>query len=179
MLQKRENVFLWSLHVVAFFLCCVYLSLWIFVSFVADFQGLWTEAHQCDRAPQWQLPSAVGPWPVPRCLRRWSSLSAYCFLCTVEALNTPAIEWTDPQFFGCGPRPSRPSVCVHGPQLYREIAVPFLFAAVGLLRLSHCDSYCFHFFMPCIHKDRSGLKIKSRVSLFYVSHILKNVTLNV
>jgi len=25
-----------------------------------------------------------------------------------------AIQWTDPQFFGCGPRPSRPNVCVHG-----------------------------------------------------------------
>lgn len=43
-------------------------------------QGLWTEAHQCDSgAPEWQLPSAAGPWPVPRCLRRWCSPSAHCF----------------------------------------------------------------------------------------------------
>ncbi len=152
--------FVLCLHVAAFFRRCVYLSLWVFGSFVADLQGLWTEAHQCDRAPQWQLPSAAGPWPVPRCLRRWSSLSARCFLCTALALNTPAIQWTDPQFFGCGPRPSRPSVCVHGPQLYREIALIFLFSPVGLLWLSPCDSQPLHSFRFCIHSDRSAFKTK-------------------
>lgn len=121
-------------------------------------QGLWTEAHQCDQAPQWQLPSAAGPWPVPRCLRRWSSLSAYCFLCTPESLNTAAIQWTDPQFFGCSPRPSRPSVCVHGPQLYSEIAVPFLFSAVGLLRLPPCDSQPLHSLRLCAHSGKSAFK---------------------
>lgn len=97
--------------------CCGFLSsLCLFVlvdfCFFCGLQGLWTAAHQCDRAPQWQLPSAAGPWPVPRCLRRWTSQSAHCFLCAVKALNTAAIQWTDSQFFGCGPRPSRPSVCV-------------------------------------------------------------------
>lgn len=65
-----------------------------FYSFVADLRGLWTDAHQWDRAPQWQLPPAAGPWPVPRCLRRWSSLSAHCFFCVPLKLwiHQPFIE---------------------------------------------------------------------------------------
>lgn len=150
----------YAFYIIEFFLCCVYLSLWIFGSFVADLQGHWTEAHQCDRAPQWQLPSATGPWPVHRCLRRWSPLDARCFSCTVEALNTPAIQWTDPQFFGCGPRPSRPAVCVHGFQLYREIAVTFFFSTIALPWLSPWDSQPLHSFRLCIHSDRSAWRLK-------------------
>lgn len=69
-------------YFIVVFICpCVFA-----VSFVDDSQGLWTEAHQCDRAPQWQLPSAAGPWPVPRCLRRWCSPSAHCFFCVLLRL---------------------------------------------------------------------------------------------
>lgn len=88
------------------FFRCVYLSLWICGSFVADSQGLWTDAHQCDRAPQWQLPSAAGPWPVPRCLRRWSSLSAHCFFvycwgCEYarHSMNRSTVLWLWPKAF--------------------------------------------------------------------------------
>lgn len=119
--------FVQCLQDASLFVCCVYLSLWVFGSFVPDLQGLWTEAHQYDRAPQWQLPPPAGPWPVPRCLRRWSSLNTHCFLCTVKAVNTAAIQWTDPQFFGCGPRPSRPSVCTRASAVAGDSSTIFVF----------------------------------------------------
>lgn len=109
--------------------CGVYLSLctclFLPLSPTVLSQGLWTEAHQCDgSAPQWQLPSAAGPWPVPRCLRRWCSPSAHCFSLFVRRLWLPFNEQTHTCLAEAqGLQGSL--YAWQGPQLFRQIAPSF------------------------------------------------------
>lgn len=109
--RTRASSSCWTLY---FPLMCLFVLVYMLFFFLYPpppfSQGLWTEAHQCDSgAPEWQLPSAAGPWPVPRCLRRWCSPSAHCFfffLCTVcgcecisHSMNRPTVAWLRPKAF--------------------------------------------------------------------------------
>lgn len=156
-----EMCFVLCLCVAAFFLLCVYLSLWIFVSFVADLQGLWTEAHQRDRAPQWQLPSAAGPWPVPRCLRRWSSRSAHSFLCTARlsihshSMNRPTVLWLWPKAF------KAQCMCTWASAVQGD-SDAFLVHCCWIAPIISM-SLLLHSFRLCIHCDISAFKTKIKI----------------
>lgn len=133
-----------TLFSIVVFICpCVHAFSFLYPPPVLS-QGLRTEAHQCDGgAPQWQLPSAAGPWPVPRCLRRWCSPSAHCFLFCVSfvAVNAAAIQWTDPQLLGWGPRPSRLTVCVAGASAVQPDSAAFLGLCCWIVQISLFFSY--------------------------------------